>query len=252
MAPSRAAPVSFDLHAVRVGSFVVQAGALLDVPLARDPRLRVDVGRSKASVEMSLPATRGNHRSSHRLARLEYGDETVQWFQLEPDGDPAKIGTNHSALVLRLASPPALTAGRVDVPPEASDEATSGGFEKNRRMSSSKPFVAWGTAGKASDFTAGEASRTATAFLCFRDAEAAARASAALERAWPGKKNNRRDDDASFATSRDVVVSSEIFKNEKYAASRWLGKRARPDGRVHQPPRKRYAADGPDDPGFVS
>jgi hypothetical protein len=49
-----------------------------------------------------------------------------------------------------------------------------------------------------------------------------------------------------------VVVSSEIFKNEKNAASRWLGKRARPDGRVHQPPRKRYAADGPDDPGFVS
>ena len=187
MAPSRAAPVSFDLHAVRVGSFVVQAGALLDVPLARDPRLRVDVGRSKASVEMSLPATRGIRRSSHRLARLEYGDETVQWFQLEPDGDPAKIGTNHSALVLRLASPPALTAGRVDVPPEASDEADFH-IKKNRRMSSSKPFVAWGTAGKASDFTAGEASRTATAFLCFRDAEAAARASAALERAWPGKK----------------------------------------------------------------
>lgn len=254
MAPSRAAPVSFDLHAVRVGSFIVQAGALLDVPLARDPRLRVDVGRSKASVEMSLPATRGNHRSSHRLARLEYGDETVQWFQLEPDGDPAKIGTNHSALVLRLASPPALTAGRVDVPPEASDEATSGGFEKNRRMSSSKPFVAWGTAGKASDFTAGEASRTATAFLCFRDAEAAARASAALERAWPGKKENRRDDDASLATSRDVVVSSDFYADDekKNAASRWLGKRARPDGRVHQPPRKRYAADGPDDPGFVS
>jgi hypothetical protein len=40
-------------------------------------------------------------------------------------------------------------------------------------MTSSKPFVAWGTAGKASDFTAGEASRTATAFLCFKDAEAA-------------------------------------------------------------------------------
>jgi len=246
MAPSRAAPVSFDLHAVRVGSFVVQAGALLDVPLARDPRLRVDVGRSKASVEMSLPATRGHRRASHRLARLEYGDETVQWFQLEPDGDPAKIGTNHSALVLRLASPPALTAGRVDVPPEASDEADFH-FKKNRRMSSSKPFVAWGTAGKASDFTAGEASRTATAFLCFRDAEAAARASAALERAWPGK--NRRDDDAS----RDVVVSSDFYADdEKNAASRWLGKRARPDGRVHQPPRKRYAADGPDDPGFVS
>ena len=34
-------------------------------------------------------------------------------------------------------------------------------------------------------------------------------------------------------------------------AARWLGKRARPDGRQYQPPRKRYAADGPDDPGFV-
>ena len=155
MAPSRAAPVSFDLHAVRVGSFVVQAGALLDVPLARDPRLRVDVGRSKASVEMSLPATRGHRRLSHRLARLEYGDETVQWFRLEADGDPAKIGTNHPALVLRLASPPALTAGRVELPPEASDEATSApeknagagvSLQTRRRMTSSKPFVAWGTA----------------------------------------------------------------------------------------------------------
>jgi hypothetical protein len=267
MAPSRAAPVSFDLHAVRVGSFVVQAGALLDVPLARDPRLRVDVGRSKASVEMSLPATRGHRRLSHRLARLEYGDETVQWFRLEADGDPAKIGTNHPALVLRLASPPALTAGRVELPPEASDEATSASektagagasLQTRRRMTSSKPLVAWGTAGKASDFTAGEASRTATAFLCFKDAEAAVNASAALERAWPGK-NLKAYDDATetSATSRDVwYVSSDKKKknaeNEIEAASRWLGKRARPDGRVHQPPRKRYAADGPEDPGFVS
>jgi len=268
MAPSRAAPVSFDLHAVRVGSFVVQAGALLDVPLARDPRLRVDVGRSKASVEMSLPATRGHRRLSHRLARLEYGDETVQWFRLEANGDPAKIGTNHPALVLRLASPPALTAGRVELPPEASDEATSENYSKNagagvslqtrRRMTSSKPFVAWGTAGKASDFTAGEASRTKTAFLCFKDKEAAVNAYAALERAWPGKNFKNYDDaTATSATSRDVwVVSSDkkmvMKENEIEAASRWLGKRARPDGRVHQPPRKRYAADGPEDPGFVS
>lgn len=249
----------------------MQAGALLDVPLARDPCLRVDVGRRKACVEVSLPATRGHRRVSHRLARLEYGDETVEWFRLAEGGtlrDFAETRANDGFVVLRLASPPALTAGRVETPRDAkkSDEETRGSGESvsanvaaaRRERKASRPFVTWGTAGKASDFTAGEASRTATAFLCFKDAEAAVNASAALERAWPGK-NLKAYDDATetSATSRDVwYVSSDKKKknaeNEIEAASRWLGKRARPDGRVHQPPRKRYAADGPEDPGFVS
>ena len=128
---SRSAPVSFDLHAVRVGSFVVQAGALLDVPLARDPCLRVDVGRRKACVEVSLPATRGHRRVSHRLARLEYGYETVEWFRLAEGltlRDFAETRANDGFVVLRLASPPALTAGRVETPRDAktSDEETRG------------------------------------------------------------------------------------------------------------------------------
>jgi hypothetical protein len=265
MAP-RSAPDSFDLHAVRVGSFVVQAGALLDVPLARDPCLRVDVGRRKACVEVSLPATRGHRRVSHRLARLEYGDETVEWFRLAEGGtlrDFAETRANDGFVVLRLASPPALTAGRVETPRDAkkSDEETRGSGESvsanvaaaRRERKASRPFVTWGTAGKASDFTAGEASRAATVILRFFDSEAAARAAAALERAWPGKKRleseTDAETDAETPSRRNATADLKGFGD---SLASWLGKRARPDGRVHQPPRKRYAADGPADPGFVS
>ena len=271
MAP-RSAPDSFDLHAVRVGSFVVQAGALLDVPLARDPCLRVDVGRRKACVEVSLPATRGHRRVSHRLARLEYGDETVEWFRLAEGGtlrDFAETRANDGFVVLRLASPPALTAGRVETPRHAkkSDEETRGSGESvsanvaaaRRERKASRPFVTWGTAGKASDFTAGEASRAATVVLRFRDPEAAARAAAALERAWPGKNNAPpRETDAARETDAETDAETPSRRHATatagfgYSLASWLGKRARPDGRVHQPPRKRYAADGPADPGFVS
>ena len=169
-------------------------------------------------------------------------------------------------VVLRLASPPALTAGRVETPRDAkkSDEETRGSGESvsanvaaaRRERKASRPFVTWGTAGKASDFTAGEASRAATVVLRFRDPEAAARAAAALERAWPGKNNAppreaaREIDAETLETpSRRRATAAAGFG---YSLASWLGKRARPDGRVHQPPRKRYAADGPADPGFVS
>ena len=272
MAP-RSAPDSFDLHAVRVGSFVVQAGALLDVPLARDPCLRVDVGRRKACVEVSLPATRGHRRVSHRLARLEYGYETVEWFRVAEGltlRDFAETRANDGFVVLRLASPPALTAGRVETPRDAkkSDEETRGSGESvsanvaaaRRERKASRPFVTWGTAGKASDFTAGEASRAATVVLRFRDPEAAARAAAALERAWPGK-NNAPPSSGETARETDAETDAETPSRRNATAdlkgfgdslASWLGKRARPDGRVHQPPRKRYAADDPADPGFVS
>lgn len=270
MAPSRSAPVSFDLHAVRVGSFVVQAGALLDVPLARDPCLRVDVGRHRACVELSLPATRGHRRVSHRLARLEYGDETVEWFTpAERLPDFASAEANDRALVLRLARPPKRTAGRVDARPEASssdEDATAMkrasrlGDETRARLAAApreasaapvssrrdrrvRPRVTWGTAGKALDFTNGACERTGTTLLWFRTPACAARAAEALERAWPGKRMN--EDDARDA--RDGFAGSAAPAD----AARWLGKRARPDGRQYQPPRKRYAADGPDDPGFV-
>ena len=266
MAPSRCAPVSFDLHAVRVGSFVVQAGALLDVPLARDPCLRVDVGRKRASVEMSLPATRGHRRVSHRLARLEYGDETVEWF--EPAArllDPAIAEANGRALVLRLARPPRRTAGRVDVP-EASDAATTraSGDEteqdetrvaptsatsvtsSSRRRRRVKPFVTWGTTGMATDFTGGACERTDATLLWFRTPACAAGAAAALARAWPGKLKNKKND----ARDAPAVARAADHRGARTDAASWLGKRARPDGRAHQPPRKRRAVGGPDDPGF--
>ena len=145
-----------------------------------------------------------------------------------------------------------------------SDEETRGSGESvsanvaaaRRERKASRPFVTWGTAGKASDFTAGEASRAATVVLRFRDPEAAARAAAALERAWPGKNNAPPRETARESDAETLETSSRRHATATagfgYSLASWLGKRARPDGRVHQPPRKRYAADGPADPGFVS
>ena len=90
--------------------------------------------------------------------------------------------------------------------------------------------------------------------LRFRDPEAAARAAAALERACPENKHlpsrSRREIDAeTLETPSRRRAAAAGFG---YSLASWLGKRARPDGRVHQPPRKVRAADGPADPGFVS
>ena len=254
-------PTTWNLHAVRVGDFVVTAGEMREfVPLARDPKLILDRTRSSASVEFSLPAvevrrTQTNEseantqtrRVSHRLARIEYARDIVRCISVEHDGQDGNLSEHKTCVVVNLKQPPTLTVGRCEVPVEdvtpsfntleIGDKSLPPSISKNE-----KTTFTWGSHGKASDFTNGAAFTKSVHVFYFSSKAQVLKAHEALAGIWCRSGGN--DELITPRSRQDAFSSSNTNK--------WLGKRSKPDGRVLQPPRKRRTLWSDTDPGFVS